>query len=200
MARAKADVATVRAKLLAEAERMLAQTRGRRLVLSELAQRVGMSQSYAHRFFPTKADLVRALAARWFREVEAASAEAASLDLAPAERLERWVLALLSLKRDRYDADPAVFDAYLALAADHMDLVAAHTDRLTDDLRRILSDLVSPADLERAVQTVEDATMLFRVPFAISRFRDRATDDRARAVVAALLPALSRPGGTATGG
>ncbi|USA40725.1 TetR family transcriptional regulator [Pelagerythrobacter marinus] len=191
MPRPPADVAAVRARMVDEAERMLVESGGRRLVLSDLARRVGMSQSYAHRFFPTKADLVRALAGRWFREVEARSAEIAALDLPGPERLERWVLALLALKRERHDADPAVFEAYLALAADHMDLVGAHTARLTDDLARIVAAFVPADEVEQAVQVVEDATMPFRVPFAIARFRARATDARARAVVAALVRALA---------
>ncbi|RXZ64407.1 hypothetical protein [Pelagerythrobacter rhizovicinus] len=178
---------------------MLTETRGRRLVLSELAARIGISQSYAHRFFATKADLVRELAARWFKQIETESAKIAALDLSAGDRLERWVLTLLSLKRDRYDADPEVFDAYLELAADHMDIVANHAAKLTRDLTAILSDIVPPGDLETTVAIVEDATMLFRVPFNISRFRHRATNTRAKAVVQLLLagvaaqPAIEEP-------
>lgn len=166
---------------------MLVETQGRRLVLSEIAARVGISQSYAHRFFPTKADLVRALAQRWFDEVEAESTRIAALDLPPPDRLELWILSILRLKRDRFDADPALFRAYLDLASDHMDLVVEHTQRLGAALRAILADMVPAQDLDRVQATVEDATVLFRVPMNIARFRRNATDERARNVLRALI-------------
>jgi AcrR family transcriptional regulator len=176
--------------LIAEAERMLVETQGRRLVLSEIAARIGISQSYAHRFFPTKADLVRTLAQRWFDEVEAESIRILALDRPAPERLELWVLSILRLKRDRFDADPALFLAYLDLAADHMDLVAEHTGKLSAALRAILADMVPAERLDRAHATVEDATVLFRVPMAIARFRRNATDERARNVLRALVDHL----------
>ncbi|MEO1092859.1 MAG: hypothetical protein AAFX81_19740 [Pseudomonadota bacterium] len=181
--RRKIDSEHLSERLIEAAETMLVETQGRRLVLSELAARVGISQSYAHRFFPTKADLVRALAARWFAHVEAGSAEAVGSDLPAAERLELWVLTILRIKRRRYDENPALFDAYLDLAADHMDLVGEHTDRLSADLRSILSELVAPERLDAVLVAVEDATLLFRTPLNISRYRRRATDERATAVV-----------------
>ncbi|WP_230534330.1 TetR family transcriptional regulator [Microvirga roseola] len=190
MARQRVDAAAIKTQLLHEAERMLAETHGRRLVISEIAARIGMSQSYAHRFFPTKADLVRELASRWFQEIEGQSSRIAALDLPPGERLERWVLGILSLKRDLHDADQKLFNAYLELAADHMDVVAEHVSKLSRDLKQIVSGLVPPGELEDTVAMVEDATMLFRVPSNISRFRDRATDTRAKVVVDALRRAI----------
>jgi AcrR family transcriptional regulator len=185
--RPKPDSDRITSQLIAEAERMLVETQGRRLVLSEIAARVGISQSYAHRFFPTKADLVRALAQRWFDAVEAESTRILALDRPAAERLELWVLSVLRLKRDRFDADPALFLAYLDLAADHMDLVAQHTGKLSAALRAILADMVPAEDLDRAHAMVEDATVLFRMPMNIARFRRNATDERARNVLRALI-------------
>ncbi|MFV0474654.1 MAG: TetR/AcrR family transcriptional regulator [Pikeienuella sp.] len=190
MARPKANVQEISDRLIEEAERLLAETRGRRLVLSEIADRVGISQSYVHRFFPTKAALVRALAQRWFDEVERESSAAAGADVPAAKRLEVWMLGLLRLKRDRYDEDPALFDAYLELAGEHPDLVAAHTGRLHEDLARIVAGMVPAGELPAAVALVEDATILFRTPHNISRCRAQATDERAKAVIRMLVGRL----------
>ncbi len=171
---------------------MLVETQGRRLVLSEVAARVGISQSYAHKFFPTKADLVRTLAIRWFETIEAASSSAASSNAPPAQRLEEWLLTTLRQKRDRYDANPELFEAYLGLAANHMDLVLRHTANLLKDLRAILSEMVPPDKLDEAVLTVEAATLLFRTPLTISRYRHLATDARAHAVLNILITHLKR--------
>lgn len=151
-----------------------------------------MSQSHVHTFFPTKADLVRTLAARWFETVEAVSAEAAGADAPADARLELWLLSVLRVKRDRFDANPKLFRAYLELAGAHMDLVRTHVAALRVDLTRIVSDMVGQDDVEEAVLSVENATLLFRTPHNIAAYRDRATDDAARAVCRILKDHLAR--------
>lgn len=190
MARPKINADDISARLIAAAEALLEETGGRRLVLSDVAARVGLSQSYAHRFFATKADLIRALAARWFEEVEATSTRIAHGPGAPEARIENWLLTLLRLKRDRFDENPALFRAYLDLAAGHPDLIAAHTAHLHADLAGIVEDLVGTEDAPKATLVIEDATLLFRTPQSIARHRERATDDAARAVLGAVLAGL----------
>jgi AcrR family transcriptional regulator len=198
MARPAPDVDAVRARMLDAAEALLAESRGRRLVLSDVAERVGLSQSYAHRFFATKAALVAALAARWFADVEAA-AGAAEAEADPAEALRAYVLAILRTKAAKHAADPDLFAAYLTRAADHRDVVAAHTARLSAILRGILARQVPEDRLDAATAMVEDATAQFRVPALIALYPERATEARARRVAAALQAALDA-GHPATGG
>lgn len=162
---------------------MLVETRGRRLVLSELAARVGISQSYLHRFFPKKSDLVRMLAERWFAEIQTTSSRVATLDSTAEERLELWILEILRLKRSRFDESPELYLAYINLASAHIDLVKTPTDALTSHLSIIVRDLVGDARLASALAVVEDATLLFRTPQNIARLRANATDYRAKAVV-----------------
>lgn len=150
-----------------------------------------MSQSYVHTFFPTKADLVRALAAKWFKSVEAVSHEAAYADAPAEERVENWLLGVLRVKRDRFDANPQLFRAYLELAIDHMDLVQTHVSALRNDLEVILRDMVPESRLAEAVDLYENATLLFRTPQNIAAYRSRATDEAARAVSKALVAQLS---------
>lgn len=191
MARPKADIDKIKARLIIEAEKQLEQSDGRRLVLSDLAERVGMSQSYVHTFFPTKADLVRALAAKWFDEVEAVSRDAAKKDQSAEERLENWLLEVLRIKRDRFDAKPKLFRAYLKLASEHMDLVQSHVAALRRDLETIATDLVPPSQVPDAVDLIENATLLFRTPQNIATYRSRATDDAARSVCQLIIACFS---------
>lgn len=191
MPRPKVDTEALSKRLLDEAEYLLEESAGRRLVLSDVASRVGISQSYAHRFFPTKADLIRALAARWFEQVQKKSDEAANSQGQAALRLEQWVLAILRTKRAAYDRNPNLFLAYLEMAADHQDLVQEHVERLQSNLRSILSDFESNRPLKESIALVEDATLLFRTPHNIARYRARATDERAKSVVELLTKALA---------
>lgn len=191
MARPKADTEKIKTCLIAEAERQLEQSDGRRLILSDIAERVGMSQSYVHKFFPTKADLVRALAAKWFEAVEAVSHAAAQSALPAQDRIEDWIVAVLRVKRDRFDANPKLFMAYLALAGAHMDLVQSHVAVLRADLMSIVKDLVPEQRLSETVELIENVTLLFRTPQNIAAFRDRATDEAARLVCKVILDSIS---------
>ncbi len=182
MARPKANTEKIKARLIIEAEKQLEQSEGRRLVLSDLAERVGMSQSYVHTFFPTKADLVRALAAKWFDAVEAVSCDAVRNNQPAEQRLETWLLEVLRIKRDRFDANPKLFRAYLELASGHMDLVQSHVEALRRDLETIVTDLVPASRILAALDVIENATLLFRTPQNIAAYRSRATDDAARAI------------------
>lgn len=179
-------------RLIAEAEAQLEKSDGRRLILSDLAEHMGMSQSYIHTFFPTKADLVRALAGNWFESVEKASRTAALADVSPEMRLERWVLSILRRKRDRFDANPKLFRAYLELASGHMDLVQVHVEALRQDLETIVRDLTQAHEVAATVQLIENATLLFRTPQNIAAYRSRATDDAARDVCRLLLSHVAR--------
>ncbi len=192
MPRPKPDTKKVRLRLIAEAEAQLEQSDGRRLVLSDLAERVGMSQSYVHTFFPTKADLIRALASKWFESVEQASKAAAQADGSPEMRLENWLLAILREKRDRFDANPKLFRAYLELAGAHMDLVQIHVEALRRDLETIVRDMAPADEIAATVQMIENATLLFRTPHNIAAYRSRATDDAARVICRLLFSNITR--------
>lgn len=190
MPRPKIDTQAVTERLLNDAELMLKKNSGKHLVLSEIAKQAGMSQSNIHRFFPTKSDLIRSLATRWFAEIESESERVAGLKLEASQRLEKWVLTILRIKRERYDADPTLFNAYLALSIDHMDIVERHTSRLHSDLKTIVSDMVCRELLESKITLVEDATLLFRTPQNIAAYRQSATDERARGIVQLLIKQL----------
>lgn len=196
MPRPKTDIEQVRSKILSEAEQLLKETKGQRLVLSEIAARIGISQPYVHRFFKTKADLVKSLARRWFEDIQSEADRVAALNLPAEERLEEWVLTLLRMKRERYDANPELFRAYLDLASQHMSLMAEHTTALDGSLRRILVEMVPEDALDLCTGCVKDATVLFIVPFDIARFPERATEERARTVLRVLKRGLCELSGS----
>lgn len=190
MPRPAPDSDEIRARMLDLAEAQLAASGGRRLILSDIAAEMGMSQSNAHRYFATKRDLIRALAERWFAEVETGVAWAAAQAAAPEQGLRAVLLTTLRLKRARFEADPVLFRAYLTLAQDHMDLVSAHTSALSDISRGLVARMVAPDRVDGALALFEDATVAFRVPAMIAARPRAATENRARVVLDAILPAL----------
>ncbi len=194
MARPAPDASTIRAEMLDTAEALLTESGGQRLVMSDIARHLGMSQSYAHRFFPTKHDLVGGLAARWFEAVETKGAEIIAGSGSAPERLRRLVLATLEIKRDRFDENPQLYLAYMDLARDHMPLVISHAGVLRGQIRDLVSEIVAPQNVEAALELTEDATMRFRVPQMIAQYRPTATHERANAVVNMVLRELATMG------
>ena len=193
MARPKINADRIREDILDHAEALLLQSNGRRLVMSDIARLLGKSQPYVHAHFPTKSDLVAALARRWFSEVEQASAAALAAASVPSDRLLAHTLAVLSIKRSAFDRNPELFCAYLELAREHEDIVRAHADRLTEHLQSALVSTVRSDRLADAVERATDMLAQFRVPHLIALKRSAATDERARRAVSALLVALSKP-------
>lgn len=193
MARPRIDTERLREDILDHAEALLVQSSGQRLVMSDIGRLLGKSQPYVHAHFPTKADLVAALAQRWFTGVEHASASAMRGASDPAECLLAHTLAVLRIKRAAFDRNPDLFRAYLEMARDHMEIVRTHTAVLTGHLRSALAGIVTPDNLDDVTELAIDTLAQFRVPHLIALKREAATDERARRTVAALLVALNHP-------
>lgn len=182
MVRPRLDGSLIRNEILEAAEKLLAETGGRRLVLSDIASHIGKSQSYIHTHFRTKQHLIGALAERWFSEVEAA-ATGANETGTPEQRARAQIIAVLTTKRVKFESDPTLFGAYLTLAAAHRKIVAAHVSFLTATLRSALVDIVGEARADEATTLMEDATVQFRVPHMIALKPHRATPYAANAVI-----------------
>lgn len=187
MPRPRADIEAKRQRLMEAAEALLQREGGRRLILSEVAAAVGMTQSNAYRYFRSKDELVEALAERWFTGLETAVSDA--MGNAPDEEtaIREWLMVTMTEKLGRYDTNPAIFLAYLELAREHMPAAHRHASRLRRLLERPVSALVGMSRLQTSLDVLENATMLFRNPFLIPLFRERMTIGNATAVLDIIL-------------
>jgi len=190
MARPKPDSGKIRAEIIKSAETMLTQSSGRRLVLSDIANDLGMSQSNLHRFFATKHDLIETLAQNWFDEVEKRTSQILQSDLTWDQKLRSFILTILRVKRDKFDDDPSLFIAYLDLAKNHEKIVQRHSTKLTSQLEIILAEFLPESELINTVQLVEDSTAMFRIPHMIALFRSKVSDNRANQVIDLILKNL----------
>ncbi|WP_274423900.1 TetR/AcrR family transcriptional regulator [Chelativorans sp. YIM 93263] len=195
MARPKPDEDLIKAQLLDAAERLLARYGPAKVTVTEIASECGMSQSNAYRYYPTKQALMAAFAARWFSEVEAKLAEIAQGQGTPRARLRHLLKTQLAIKIERHDRDPALFRAYLELAAANPAAVAAHSKRLSsliDGLVAETSDGLSgrKINLAATTQAILDATLMVRDPWLIARFRDALDKERADSLIDLAISAL----------
>ena len=104
-------------EIVATAETLLKETSGKRLVFSDVSDRMGVSQSYVYKFFKNKDALVAELARRWFEKVEQAGEEISSSNLPWQQLIRSHILTTLALKKNAYQDDPQLFATYLNLAS-----------------------------------------------------------------------------------
>lgn len=187
MPRPRIDAHAVRDQIVEIAETLLVESSGQRLILSDIAARMGVSQPYIYRHFKNKQALIAELTKRWFDKVETAGHHICQSDKPWQDKLRDHVLETLRLKREAYDANPALFAAYLNIAQSHRDIVEQHTKVLVGQMVQILEPNIRDDNLEELVNFTLDATVQFRVPAAIINMPAHATSHRAAIVLDAVI-------------
>lgn len=187
MARPRVNVHAVREQIILIAETLLVESSGQRLVLSDIALRMGVSQPYIYRHFKNKSELVAELIKRWFHKVESTGYGICSSDQPWQDKLRACVLETLRLKRTAYEDNPQLFMSYLQFAQSHKGLVEQHVQVLVNQITQILAPQVPENNLEDLVNFTLDATVQFRVPTAIVSAPSHATALRATMVLDAVI-------------
>jgi len=187
MARPRIDADRVKEQIIEIARELVIESGGKRLVLSDIADRMGVSQPYIYTHFKNKQALFAVLAERWFTELEEAGQAICATERAWQCKLRDLIQTFLTIKKAEYERDPALFVACLELASPHRDIVERHVAHLHGLVREILAEIVPPSQLDTMAHMVLDATSAFRVPHEIARSPARATPERADEVIAALI-------------
>ncbi len=200
MPRPRKDVTAERERLLDAAEAILRRRGAEGVTLSAVARHCGMSQSNAYRFFEDRREFMGCIAERWFRDIEESLARIAESDDRPKETLRRFLLTQLRLKRDRYDADPELFEAYVALGMRNYDAIHGHVERMRALLEGIVARYLGatasggdPTAVERTTTAIQDLTVQFRDPRLIAGRREACSDARALSAIEMILAGLPAP-------
>ena len=187
MARPRIDAESVRQQILTIAKELVIESGGKRLVLSDIADRMGVSQPYLYAHFKNKHALMAVLAERWFFEGEEQGRIVCNTNRPWQCKLRDLIQIYLSIKKAEYERNPDLFIACLKIAEPHIEIIVEHIARLHGLFRQVLAEIVPPSQLDTMTNLVLDATTAFRVPYEIARNPDRATSERAEEVVAALI-------------
>jgi len=180
------------ARLLAVAAEHLRRFGRRRLTVIGVAEEAGMTHANVYRYFPSKSDLIDAVAARWLKGLEVGIAAIADAPDPADDKLERLILAIARAHRDCLESEPQLFDVYVAAAEAQRPLVRKHRSRQRQILERIVDEgaatnVFEPQDRERAIAFVIDAVQRFINPVAV-----RLDAEVPRAVLDARLAAMIR--------
>jgi AcrR family transcriptional regulator len=194
------EAALTAARVLEAAELVLRRHGPAKATVVDVARALGVSHGSVYRHFPSKAALRDAVVARWLAEVSAPLAAIAEDRSPAAERLARWLGALIAAKRQRLLGDPELFATYVSLAGLSREVVTAHVAELTHQLGRIIADGIAagdfaPTDPARAARAVFDATARFHNPVNAPSWSDPGIDAAFAAVLALLTAGLAAGAG-----
>lgn len=183
MPRPRIDADAQKDRILAAAEQILRRTGKPTLTVQDVADECGMSPANAYRFFRNKEDMIRSLVARWFREIEVELDAVVDTVADPEQALRNYVATQHRLKCARFDADPALFRTYLALADRHRAAVQGHVERIHRQFERLVARFLAAEGLTRthaveAARMLQDMTVAYRAPQMIALDRDARTRER----------------------
>jgi AcrR family transcriptional regulator len=186
----------VDSRLLTIAADQLRRNGARGVTVVGVAQAAGMTHANVYRYFPSRAALIDAVAARWLKGLEATLAEIADAPDPADDKLERLLLAVAHAHRDLLVRDRHLFDVYVDAAESSRAVIRKHrarqrqlVDRVVDE--GIATGLFDPRDRERALGFVTDAVFRFTNPVAV-RLDAEMPDDVIASRLAAAIRAVQR--------
>jgi len=158
-----------RDRVLDAAEETLRRFGPAKTTVVDVARALGVSHGTVYRHFASKADLRDAVLERWLSRMGPALAAIAEEPGPAADRLRRWLTALIEFKHTHASADPDLFAAYALIAGDSQGVVLAHVAQLTAQLARIVADGMAAGefaygDPAAVARSVWDATTRFHHP------------------------------------
>jgi AcrR family transcriptional regulator len=168
--RTRAPSADVR--LLTIAAQQLRAHGAKAVTVVGVAELAGMTHANVYRYFPSKAALIDAIAARWLKSLEAEIAEIADAPDPADDKLERLLQAVARAQRDLLAENRHLFDVYCDATETNRALVRKHRARLRHLIERVVDEGIAtgkfdPRDRERALAFIGDAAYRFINPIAV---------------------------------
>jgi AcrR family transcriptional regulator len=184
----------VRTEILAAAEQQLRRVGRDRFRVTELARDLGMSHGNIYRYFSSRGRLIEALAEVWYEQAQQELLATAELPGSAAERLERFVVEFLTLKRAQVE-DIHVRRVLEAIIEEAPHMPEQRLDVIRSCVASIIEDGIGAGEF-RSTDAVAvawafvDATAAFYRPSLVAIAPLEVLEPRARAVVALLIGGL----------
>jgi TetR/AcrR family transcriptional regulator, repressor of the ameABC operon len=195
MARPSTDIDAGREELLDHVEALIQQRGGVSVTLAELATTANMSPANLYRFFDSKEALYQAVAERWFAPKIGIMEEVVASDLPIREKLYEFFARRFVLMRDNHVRDPQLFESYLELGREHLDIVLGFVDLADHYQSMLISEAISDGyfeglTIDEAVSLVNLMIQPFCNPDLIHTLGHRATEAKLSLIIDAILAGL----------
>ena len=185
------------ARVLAAAALEIRQIGPKRMTVSGIAARLGMSHANIYRHFADKSALIDAVLAQFLRAIEARLAEIADGPDPADDKLERFLTTLTRAYDELLSGDPAIF-RLLAEPEMRAEEPERHKKRIAALVGRIIEEgmttrLFAGSEPRRATQLLLDLAHRFLDPATIfaHAVADPASDGRRDRLVRAAVRALT---------
>lgn len=185
MAQAHDRVTDRKDQILDTAEDLLRRYGIAKTTVSDVARALGLTHAAVYRHFESKAGLREAVAERWLKRVSTPLAAIAAECGDAEERLRRWLLTLMEMKRRKVRDDPEMFATYHALAEVADGAVSRHVSELERQVARILSDGMQQGsfrdvDPDAGARAILFATTRFHHPHFVAEAKGDAKEEEIR--------------------
>jgi AcrR family transcriptional regulator len=195
-----------RERILEAAEDTLRRFGPGKTTVVDVARALGVSHGTVYRHFASKTELRDSVLEQWLERriaplspiVEEREQEIgqAGLPSPAAERLHRWLVALMESKREEARNDPDLFAAYAELSAQSREVILRHIETLVGQVTRIISSGAAAgefavADPAIAARSVFDSTSRFHHPAHASEWTQPDIDECFDGVWSLILTGLS---------
>ena len=188
----------VEARILETARAHVRKFGAARTTIVGIAEETGMTHANVYRYFPSKEALLEEVTASWLRPLEARLREAADGADPAYDKLERMLLAIHRVYRQKLETDPALFDLLIAALDKAKVSVRKHRARVQSEIQRVVEEGIASgafamADRRRALSLIFDAAHRFIHPLALrldAEAAGPALEDRFERVIALVLRAL----------
>ena len=169
-----------------------------RTTIVGIAREAGMTHANVYRYFLNKDALFEEMTASWLRPLEARLREAADGADPAYDKLERMLLAIHRVYRQKLESDAALFDLLIEALEKGKSSARKHRARVQADIQRVVEEGVASgafamADKRRALSLIFDAAHRFIHPLALRLDADTpapALEARFERIVAMVLRAL----------
>ncbi len=168
-------------RILDAAEEVLRRYGPAKATVVDVARFLEVSHGTIYRHFPSKAALRDAVTERWLHRVSTPLAVIAEEQGSATQRLHRWFVQLMTLKRQKVLDDPELFATYSAIAQEAQGVVQAHLSELVRQLAQIIESGISSKELKvanahEAAKAVLNATVRFHHPVHALEWSDPNID------------------------
>ena len=196
------ETALTRDRILDAAEEALARFGPQKATVVDVARALGVSHGSVYRHFPSKVALRDAVTERWLSHIGEPLAKIVAEKSSAGERLHRWFLKLIAIKRQRAKAEPELFATYQKILGESREVIRAHIDMLVGQLSTIIADGIqrgefAKVDPDATGRAMFYSTVRFHAPVYAMEWSDPGIDAAFEDLWVLLLRGLtSSPGGS----